>query len=124
MNSPLAIHGGTPAIEAGSILSSPPTTDLDRKLVLESLDSSTHAWGKQCEALQEEWAAWNGNQHCIALTSGTAALHMALVACGIQAGDEVLTPAYSWTSSVTCILHHNAIPVFVDTDPLWANIDP
>lgn len=124
MTTQLAINGGTPALPAGTLLPSPPTTAYDRELVLKSLDSGAHAWGANCNLLQSEWAEWNGNKYCIALTSGTAALHMALVACGVQAGDEVITPAYSWTSSATCILHHNAIPVFVDTDPTWANLDP
>lgn len=118
----LAINGGAKAVTT-EVLSSPSTTPLDEELVLNSLRSGAHAWGENCEKLQTEWAAWNGNKNCMATTSGTAALHMALVACGMQAGDEVLTPAYSWTSSATCILHGNGIPVFVDTDPNWANID-
>ena len=108
----------------GTILSSPPTTPLDEEMVLKSLRSGSHSWGENCEALQREWAAWNGNRHCLAVTSGTAALHIALAACGLSAGDEVLTPAYSWTSSATCILHHQCIPVFVDIDPVFSNIDP
>jgi dTDP-4-amino-4,6-dideoxygalactose transaminase len=124
MNQQLAINGGAPTIAAGTVLPSPPTTARDEEMVLQSLRGDKHAWGENCEKLQTEWAAWNGNAHCIALTSGTAALHMALVACGVEAGDEVITPAYSWTSSASCILHHNAIPVFVDIDPVWANIDP
>lgn len=124
MSTQLAINGGAPTIAAGTILPSPPTTDYDRELVLKSLNSSAHAWGENCVLLESEWAEWNGNKHCIALTSGTAGLHMALVACGMQAGDEILTPAYSWTSSATCILHGNGIPVFVDIDPVYSNIDP
>lgn len=124
MSTPLAINGGQRHIPEGTILPSPPTTALDEEYVLQSLRGGRHAWGENCAKLQTEWADWNGNKHCIALTSGTAALHMALVACGVQAGDEVITPAYSWTSSASCILHHNAIPVFVDIDPVWANIDP
>jgi dTDP-4-amino-4,6-dideoxygalactose transaminase len=120
----LAIQGGPRSIPDGSIQPGPPTTPLDEQMVLASLRSGSHAWGENCDALQREWAAWNGNAHCLAVNSGTAALHMALVACGVRAGDEVITPAYSWTSSATCILHHNAIPVFVDVDPVWANIDP
>jgi len=120
----LAINGGNRAIAAGSLQASPPTLAIDEEYVLKSLRSGNHAWGENCEKLQSEWAAWNGNKHCAALTSGTAALHMALLACGMKAGDEILTPAYSWTSSATCILHGNGIPVFVDTDPVWANIDP
>src|SRR5688500_12828440 len=106
MQSQLAIHGGPKAMPDG-VLPAPPTTALDEEMVLKSLRSGSHAWGENCEALQREWAAWNGNAHCVALTSGTAALHMALVACGMKAGDEIITPAYSWTSSASCILHGN-----------------
>jgi dTDP-4-amino-4,6-dideoxygalactose transaminase len=120
----VAVYGGPRAIPKGTILPSPPTTALDEQMVLASLRSAQHAWGENCEALQAEWAQWNGNRHCIAVTSGTAALHMGLAACGLAAGDEVITPAYSWTSSATCILHHQCIPVFVDVDPISANLDP
>lgn len=122
MSTLLAINGGAKAVTT-DVLPSPTTTAFDEALVLKSLRSGTHAWGENCEKLQSEWAEWNGNKNCMATTSGTAALHMALVACGMQAGDEILTPAYSWTSSATCILHGNGIPVFVDVDPHWANID-
>jgi dTDP-4-amino-4,6-dideoxygalactose transaminase len=77
-----------------------------------------------CESLQKEWAQWNGNEYCVATNSGTSALHMCLAACGLSAGDEVITPAYSWTSSASCILHHHCIPVFVDVDPVWSDLDP
>ena len=123
MPEPLAVNGGPPSLSPDAVLPSPPTTVLDEEMVLASLRSGVHAWGENCEALQREWAAWNGNRHCIALNSGTAALHMCLAACGVGAGDEVLTPAYSWTSSATCILHQNAIPVFVDVEPQWQNLD-
>ncbi|MCC6730557.1 MAG: DegT/DnrJ/EryC1/StrS family aminotransferase [Chthonomonadales bacterium] len=124
MPSPLALLGGTPAVPPDAVRPWPPTGPRDEERVLDALHSGVHAWGAHCEALQAEWASWNGNRFCMATNSGTAALHMALAACGAGAGDEVLTPAYSWTSSVSCILHHNAIPVFVDVEPTWANIDP
>jgi len=120
----LAINGGTPAIPKGTIKGSPPISALDEEMVLASLRNWNHTWGENCEALQNEWAAWNGNAHCLALNSGTAALHACIVGCGLGAGDEVITPAYSWTSSASCILHHNCIPVFVDVDPITNNIDP
>lgn len=121
---PLAIQGGPRHIPEKDILPSPPTTALDEEFVLASLRGPKHAWGDNCDLLQKEWAAWNGNKHCLAVSSGTAALHMALVGCGMKAGDEILTPAYSWTSSASCILHGNGIPVFVDIDPTYTNIDP
>ena len=124
MNSDLAINGGTPVISRETLHSSPPITALDEEMVLKSLRNWCHTWGEHCEALQKEWAQWNGNAHCLAMNSGTAALHACVVACGLSAGDEVITPAYSWTSSATCILHHNCIPVFVDVESVANNLDP
>lgn len=124
MGSKLAAYGGPQAVPEGCVLPSPPTTALDEEMVLRSLRSGVHAWGENCEALQREWAQWNGNAHCLAVTSGTAALQMCLAASGVCAGDEVITPAYSWTSSASCILHHHAIPVFVDVEPEYQNLNP
>jgi dTDP-4-amino-4,6-dideoxygalactose transaminase len=119
----LAIHGGAPAVPSGLIKPWPPIDDIDRELVLASLAGTNHAFGPNCRAFEEEFAAWNGNRHAISTNSGTAALHMCIVACDCGAGDEVIVPAYSWSSSATCILHHNCIPVFVDIDFATMNID-
>ena len=75
-------------------------------------------------ALQEEWAAYVGARHCLVTNSGTAALHMAVAAAGVQPGDEVITTPMSWSSTATSILHHNAIPVFADIDPATYTLDP
>ncbi len=120
----LAICGGPRAIPEGMIRQWPPITAVDREYVLASLEGGRHAFGPNCARLEEEFAAWNGNRHAITTNSGTAALHMAVAACGIGAGDHVLVPAYSWSSSATCIIHHNALPVFVDIDFATMNIDP
>ncbi len=70
-----------------------------------------------------EFAEWNGNRFAITTNSGTAALHMAVAACGCSAGDHVLVTAYSWSSSATCVIHHNCLPVFVDIDFATMNMD-
>ncbi len=119
----LAINGGKPAIPAGLIKGWPPIDAIDRKLVMASLEGGVHTFGPNAKAFQEEFAAWNGNQYAIYTNSGTGALHMGLVGCGLSAGDHVLVPAYSWSSSATCILHNNCIPVFVDIDFDTINID-
>ena len=116
MKEKLAILGGAPVIAPGEMKLWPPIDDTDRKMVLDSLEGTNHAFGPNCQAFQEEFAAWNGNRYAITTNSGTAALHMGLVACECGAGDEVIVPAYSWSSSATCIMQHNAIPVFVDID--------
>jgi len=112
----LAIHGGKKAVPDGLIRKWPPIDDLDRKMVLASLEGANHSFGPNCEKFQEEFAAWNGNRYAVTTNSGTAALHMALVACDCGAGDEVIVPAYTWSSSATCVMQHNCIPVFVDID--------
>lgn len=121
--SKLAINGGERTIPEGMIKNWPPIDDIDRKYVLASLEGNKHAFGPNCTALEKEFAEWNGNKYAITTNSGTAALHMSVVACGCGAGDEVIVPAYSWSSSATCILHHNCIPVFVDIDYDTMNID-
>ncbi len=119
----LAINGGKRLIPEGAIQNWPPIDDTDRKMVLASLDGGKHAFGPDCKAFQEEFAAYTGNKFAIFTNSGTAALHMCVVAAGIGAGDQVIVTSYSWSSSATCILHHNAIPVFVDINFDTINID-
>ena len=121
----LALLGGRPAISPDlAFQRSPQVTREDEEAVLESLRGYRHSWGPHCVALQAEFARWNGNRHCAATNSGTAALHMCVAACGVSAGDEVITTSLSWTSSASCILHHNAIPVFVDVEWRTMLIDP
>jgi dTDP-4-amino-4,6-dideoxygalactose transaminase len=119
----LAIHGGKPTIPPGTIQKWPPIDDIDRKMVLSSLGGTTHTFGPNCTALQDEFAAWNGSRFALTTNSGTAALHMCVAACGCGAGDQVIVPAYTWSSSATCVLQHNAIPVFVDIDLDTMNMD-
>jgi perosamine synthetase len=119
----LAIHGGEPAVPPGTIKGWPPVDETDREMVLASLNGGNHCFGPNCVAFQKEFAAWNGNKHAIFTNSGTAALHMGVAACGVGAGDHVLVTAYTWSSSATCVIHHNAIPIFVDIDFDTINMD-
>jgi len=119
----LAVHGGTPAIPPGAMKQWPPIDETDRRMVLASLEQSDHTYGPNCKALEAEFAQSCGLKHVLTCNSGTAALHMALVGCGLECGDEVLVPAYSWPSSATCCLHHNMIPVFVDIEWASMNVD-
>ncbi|NLX42097.1 MAG: DegT/DnrJ/EryC1/StrS family aminotransferase [Chloroflexi bacterium] len=121
----LAILGGTPAIGQDIRFRSwPASTALDEELVLASLRQDKHAYGPHAQALEAEFAAWNGNTCCMATNSGTAALHMCVAAAGVQAGDEVITTALSWTSSASAIIHHSGVPVFVDVDWASMHMDP
>lgn len=122
----LAIGGGPAVLKREDYRNWPVITDDDRQLVNEVLDSGivAGATGPQAVALQQEWAAYLGVKHCLTTCSGTAALHMALAAAGVEPGDEVLVPAYTFLASASCVLHQMAIPVFVDIEPRTYTIDP
>lgn len=122
----LAILGGTPVVPPDLICKRwPVIDDTDRAAVLRALEHpSLTAGSPEVAALNEEWCAWQGAKYCLATNSGTAALHMAVAAVDLQPGDEVITSAFSWTSTATCVLHHNAIPIFIDIDPVTISLDP
>jgi perosamine synthetase len=126
MSDTLALHGGTPAVPDDLVNTRWPEIDqTDREAVLRALDWPSHtATSPEVKKLTEEWSAWQGAEYCLATNSGTAALHMAVAAVGVQPGDEVITSAFSWTSTATCVLHHNAIPIFIDIDPVTISLDP
>ena len=126
MSEQLAIHGGKPTVPAGTIKPWPHITDADRQAVMEVLsgDSINEQRKTQSEALSQEWAAYVGRKYCIPANSGTAALHMCIAALGIEPGDEVIVPAFTFWATAAAVLHHNAIPIFVDVDPKTFCIDP
>jgi len=124
MSETLAIAGGERAVPEGIVKPWPPIEDIDREMVLASLESNQHTVGLNYTELEKEFAGWAGVEHSLFCNSGTAALHMALVACECGCGDEVIVPAYTWPSSATCCLHHNVIPVFVDIEWDTMNVDP
>jgi perosamine synthetase len=73
--------------------------------------------GEKIRQFEREFASYSGVKYAVALNSATAALHAAVAACGVKAGEEVIVPPYTFTSTATCVLMHNAIPVFVDIKP-------
>ena len=92
--------------------------------VLAVLESGMLAQGKKVAALEEAFAAVCGTKHAVATSSGTTALHLALLANGIGEGDEVITTAFTFIATVTSILFTGAKPVFVDIDPETFNLNP
>ncbi len=122
----LAVLGGPPAVTAGSVSGWPRITTADKEAVMGVLERGV-LWGAAAPegaALQDEWKDYVGAKHCLVTNSGTAALHMAVAAAGVQPGDEVITTPMSWSSTATSILHHNAIPAFADIDPTTYTLDP
>ncbi len=121
----LAINGGKKVVPEKLRVRWPIVTDDDKAAVLRALDNGVlHGpYTPETVKLEQEFARFTGARYCIATNSGTAALHMAVAAGGSGPGDEVITPAFSFLASAVAILHHNAIPVFVDIEPDTYNID-
>lgn len=80
--------------------------------------------GPEVEAFEREFADFCDSKHCVALSNGTAALHLGLLALGVQPGDEVITTPNTFIATAEAISYCGARPVFVDIDPATANIDP
>jgi dTDP-4-amino-4,6-dideoxygalactose transaminase len=88
------------------------------------IDSSQFVLGPEGRALEAELATVCGARHGVGVGSGTDALRLALAALGVGAGDEVLTPAFSFVASATTIVMTGATPVFVDVEPDTLTMDP
>src|SRR5271154_332562 len=80
--------------------------------------------GEEVERFEKEFAGFCEVKHCIALNSGTSALHLGLLALGVQPGDEVITTPNTFLATAEAITYCGARPVFVDIDPATANLDP
>lgn len=81
-------------------------------------------WGTEVRALEREVADLIGARHAVAVSSGTAALHVAVAAVAPDPGDEIITTPISDFGTIAPILAQNAVPVFADVDPLTGNLDP
>jgi perosamine synthetase len=96
----------------------------EKQAVLEVLDSGMLAQGSRVRAFEEAFAGLCGVRYAVATSSGTTALHLALLAHGIGAGDEVITTPFSFIATANSVLYTGASPVFVDIDSITFNLDP
>lgn len=121
LGGPRAVPGPQPGTEW------PVITDEDRAAVNAALSgplvSDTDSDTPVSE-LEERWAQRCGAAYCVATCNGTASLALCIAALGIGPGDEVIVPAISMIASGLAPLHHMAIPVFADVDPVTFNLDP
>jgi dTDP-4-amino-4,6-dideoxygalactose transaminase len=85
--------------------------------------TSAFVLGEEVEAFEREFADFCGTRHCVALSTGTAALHLGLLALGVQADDEVITTSNTFLATAEAITYCGARPVLVDIDPTTANLD-
>jgi dTDP-4-amino-4,6-dideoxygalactose transaminase len=102
----------------------PSITEAEIDEVEACLRSGWLATGPRAARFEAELAAHLGVRHALAASSGTAALHLAILACGIGPGDEVVTTPMTWVSTANVVLHAGARPVFADVDAGTLNLDP
>ncbi len=103
----------------------PDVSEIERTLLLEAFDSNWIApLGPQVDAFEAEFAASLGIGHAVALSSGTAALHLALVLLGVGPGDEVIVPTLTFVATANVVTYVGAQPVFVDSERTSWNLDP
>jgi len=105
-------------------MSSPDITQREVQAVQEVLSTRYLSLGPKIDAFERAFAAYVGLPHAVAVSSGTAGLHLCVIAAGVGQGDLVITTPFSFVASANCILFERAIPIFVDIDPQTLNIDP
>jgi perosamine synthetase len=105
-------------------VAAPQIGDEEKNAVMAVLDSGQLAQGPVVEAFEHEFASWCGVRHAVAVNSGTAALHLLLLANGIKEGDEVITSPFTFVASANAALFVGARPVFVDIEPETYCLDP
>lgn len=88
------------------------------------LDSCQFTLGPEVAALEQEYAKYCQVKHAVGVNSGTSALHLALLAAGIQPGDEVITVPFTFVATASAVHYCHAKPVLVDIDPRYFNMDP
>jgi dTDP-4-amino-4,6-dideoxygalactose transaminase len=94
-------------------------------MLLEAFDSNWIApTGPDIDAFERELAEWAGVAHAVAVSSGTAALHLALLLAGVQSGDEVLVPSFTFIATAAAVTYVGAHPVFIDCSADSWNLDP
>jgi len=134
MSEKLALLGGNP-VRSKPFPPHPVIGDAEKRAVLDVLESGKLSTfiavpgeyfngGRKIKEFERQFAEYHGVEYAVAFNSATAALHAAVVAVGVPPGAEVVVPPYTFTSTATCALMHNAIPVFADIDDVDFGLDP
>ena len=119
-----AIAGGVPIREHRLVFGAPVIGDREIESVVECLRSNWIGLGARVEQFEHAFAEYKHAPYAAAVSSGTAAIHLALLAMGVGPGDEVIAPAMTFCSTIHSILHAGARPVLIDCDRRTLNIDP
>ena len=105
-------------------LARPVLGEAEKEALAAVLDSRQLSLGPRVPEFERAFAARVGAKHASAVSSGTAALHLAVRAVGVSEGDEVVTSPLSFVASANAIVYERATPVFADIDPVTLNLDP
>lgn len=105
-------------------MSSPDLGEAERQAVSSVINTPYLSMGPFLTAFEEAFCRFTGCRHAVAVNSGTAGLHLCVLAAGVQDGDLVLTTPFSFVASSNALLYERAVPVFVDVDERTGNIDP
>ncbi len=105
-------------------LARPELGEREEALVLEAMRSGRLSLGPMTARFERDFAEYLGVPDAVAVSSGTAALHLGVRALGWGEGDEVITSPFSFVASANCLLYEGVTPVFCDVDPITLNIDP
>jgi perosamine synthetase len=105
-------------------LSSPDVTELEIEAVAAVLRTSSLSLGPKVKEFEEALSRYVGSSDAVAVSSGTAGLHLCIRALGISEGDEVLVPSFAFIAVANAVRYEGATPVFVDIDPETLNLDP
>jgi len=124
MPNPLALRGGTPVRQSVLPYGRQDIDDADIAAVVEVLRSDWLTTGPKVGEFEVAFAAAVGAKEAVAVSNGTAALHAAMFALGIGAGDEVIVPPMTFAASANCVLYQGGTPVFADVLPDSLLIDP
>jgi dTDP-4-amino-4,6-dideoxygalactose transaminase len=125
MKQNLAINGGSKTIDKVFPWPVYDATDIDGVAdVVRSGKWGNPDCGDLVKQFEDEFAAFCGTKYAISCVNGSVALRLALIACGVKPGDEVIIPPYTFIATSTIVLEANCVPVFVDIHPGTYNIDP
>ncbi|MDI6852067.1 MAG: DegT/DnrJ/EryC1/StrS family aminotransferase [Deltaproteobacteria bacterium] len=105
-------------------MSAPDLTQGERSAVSQVLTTPHLALGPQLVEFEKCFSELIGPYQCVGVSSGTAGLHLAVIAADVKDGDLVITTPFSFIASANCILYERGFPIFVDVDPRTGNLDP
>jgi perosamine synthetase len=105
-------------------LSAPDVTESEIEAVAVTLRSPQLSLGPRLIEFEAAFTRFTGVEHAIAVSSGTAGLHLAMLALSIQEGDEIIVPSFTFIAAANAIRYVGATPIFVDIDPITLNLSP